>query len=290
MSELLTFSTQELFYFLLSISLLVLSIIGTRKWISKSISTSFDFNRHHFMVGAAVAVTSSIALINWETTTSVKQYRTGPLEDIFTMILDSPITHQKKVEKTPPIVKPPKKIIKTPDLTKIKLVDKLENKNESPVTLIDNDDIVDVPVVSADTSLAPMIVPKPQKEDAEEEFVFISEQMPRFPGCSSEYMNNREKEQCSKEKLLSFIYKTLKYPAVARENRIEGMVVIRFMITKEGKLTNIKLLRDIGAGCGKAAVKVVESMKELPDAWEPGRQRGQAVNVLYTLPVKFKLQ
>jgi len=251
MSELLTFSTQELFYFLLSISLLVLSIIGTRKWISKSISTSFDFNRHHFMVGAAVAVTSSIA---------------------------------------PPIVKPPKKIIKTPDLTKIKLVDKLENKNESPVTLIDNDDIVDVPVVSADTSLAPMIVPKPQKEDAEEEFVFISEQMPRFPGCSSEYMNNREKEQCSKEKLLSFIYKTLKYPAVARENRIEGMVVIRFMITKEGKLTNIKLLRDIGAGCGKAAVKVVESMKELPDAWEPGRQRGQAVNVLYTLPVKFKLQ
>lgn len=48
-------------------------------------------------------------------------------------------------------------------------------------------------------------------------------------------------------------------------------------------------MRDIGAGCGDAAATVIRNMNELPQKWTPGKQRGRPVKVLYTLPVKFKL-
>lgn len=288
MNELMTFSTQELLYYLVSLPLLLCSFIGFKKWFSKTISTSFDFNKHHFLVGGAVALISCIAFINWETTTSGTEYRSGPLEDVFTVILDCPITyHKKREKKTPPPVKA-KRLIRPISLTKINLVKNVETHEETPLP-IESDDIPIAPVL-LDTSSAPMTLPVPAKKEETTPFVSIAEQMPRFPGCENLEWSNKEKETCSKGKLLNYIYKNLKYPAVARENGIEGMVVIRFTVNTEGKIINVELLRDIGAGCGNAAVKVVESMNNLPENWEPGRQRGQAVNVLYTLPVKFKLQ
>ena len=113
--------------------------------------------------------------------------------------------------------------------------------------------------------------------------------MPRFPGCEDLNASNHEKEQCAKEKMLQYIYANLKYPVKAAEASVEGMVVLQFAVTAEGLLDDIKIVRDIGAGCGQAAADVIEKMNAEKLTWIPGYQRGKAVAVIYTLPVKFKL-
>ena len=123
-----------------------------------------------------------------------------------------------------------------------------------------------------------------------EEIFKVVEENPRFPGCEDLAGSKEEKEKCSKEKLLEFIYKNIKYPAIARENGIQGMCVVRFVVEKNGSITDIELVRDIGAGCGEEAVRVVGLMNEMGERWSPGRQRGQPVRVQYNLPVRFKLE
>ncbi len=127
-----------------------------------------------------------------------------------------------------------------------------------------------------------------ERADADEILV-RAEQMPRFPGCEDMEGSLDEKQACAEQKLLSFIYKNLKYPQVDKENRYEGTVIIRFVVDKHGNVVNTNILRDIGINCGKEAKRVVELMNDLPQKWTPGKQRGNAVNVQFTLPVKFKL-
>lgn len=131
--------------------------------------------------------------------------------------------------------------------------------------------------------------PPPPAPEVEEIFKVV-EQMPRFPGCEDEPGDNKAKEDCAKQKMLEYIYKNLKYPAIARENGVEGMCVIQFVVSKTGAVTEAKIVRDIGAGCGGAALDIVEKMNSLPQKWTPGKQRGRNVKVLYTLPVRFKLE
>lgn len=114
--------------------------------------------------------------------------------------------------------------------------------------------------------------------------------MPRFPGCEDMKGSDAEKEECAKKKLLEFIYGNLKYPAIARENGVEGNVVIQFVVDKDGSVKDINIVRDIGAGCGTAAQTAVESMNNMGKKWTPGKQLGRPVKVLYTLPIKFKLE
>jgi protein TonB len=102
--------------------------------------------------------------------------------------------------------------------------------------------------------------------------------------------SNKEKEECAKGKMLQYIYKNLNYPAIARENGVEGMCVIQFVVDRTGSVTGAKVVRDIGAGCGDAALKVVNGMNNMAQKWTPGQQRGRPVKVLYTLPVRFKLE
>jgi len=131
--------------------------------------------------------------------------------------------------------------------------------------------------------------PPPPPEPEVEEIFRVVEQMPRFPGCEDEG-SKEEKDACAQKKLLEYIYKNVKYPAIARENGIQGRVVLQFVVEKDGSITDINVVRDIGAGCGEEAQRVVESMNNMPQKWTPGKQRGKSVRVQFTLPVSFKLQ
>ncbi|MEY4134579.1 MAG: hypothetical protein RL386_929, partial [Bacteroidota bacterium] len=91
-------------------------------------------------------------------------------------------------------------------------------------------------------------------------------------------------------KLMEFIYSNIHYPAVARENGVEGNVVVQFVVNTDGSATDLKIVRDIGGGCGEEALRVVELMNVLKDKWVPGKQRGRPVRVMFTLPIRFKLQ
>lgn len=82
-----------------------------------------------------------------------------------------------------------------------------------------------------------------------------------------------------------YISKTLKYPAEAKKNNISGRVILRFVVQKDGSLTDIKVLRGIGGGADEEAVRVLtESPK-----WKPGIDNGNPVNVAYTIPIFFQL-
>jgi periplasmic protein TonB len=132
--------------------------------------------------------------------------------------------------------------------------------------------------------------PPPQPPKTVEDEIFkVVEQMPRFPGCEDKG-TDKEKDDCAKGKMLEYIYKNLKYPAIARENGVEGQAVLQFVVDKDGSITDVKIARDPGAGCGAAAESVILSMNNMGKKWTPGKQRGRAVKVLYTLPVKFKLE
>jgi len=118
------------------------------------------------------------------------------------------------------------------------------------------------------------------------------EEMPRFTGCEGMEGSAKDKEMCAQYDMLMFIYKNLKYPNEARENGVEGTVVAQFMVDTTGHLKDLKIVREIGGGCGDAVLEVLDNMNnEYNNApFVPGMQRGKAVKVQYTLPVRFRLE
>jgi len=119
----------------------------------------------------------------------------------------------------------------------------------------------------------------------------IVEQMPRFSGCEEMIGSALDKETCAQTKMLMHIYKSLVYPPLARENNVQGMVVVQFIVNTSGFLQDFDVVRSIGGGCDEAAVNALKSMNDLPFApFVPGVQRDKAVKVLYTMPIRFKLE
>lgn len=87
------------------------------------------------------------------------------------------------------------------------------------------------------------------------------------------------------EALYKFIADNLNYPQLALENAIQGKVYVTFFVEKDGSVSNVRILRDIGGGCGLEAKRVVESMPK----WIPGRQSGVVVRTQFNLPINFVL-
>ena len=144
------------------------------------------------------------------------------------------------------------------------------------------------PVNDIDIPLAPPPPPPPPPGPKDDLFDEVDE-MPRFPGCENQDLAGQELTNCSKKQLLEYIYSNLRYPEKARDEGIEGMVVIRFVIETDGSISNANIIRDIGGGCGVEAKKVVESMNHMKEKWIPGKKDNALARVSFTLPVKFKL-
>ena len=104
----------------------------------------------------------------------------------------------------------------------------------------------------------------------DEVYVFV-EEYPSFPG--------------GEEALYKFIDDNLRYPDEAREPNVQGTVVIRFVVEKDGSISNATIAREIGCGCGREALRVVNMMPR----WNPGKQGGKPVRTEFTLPVQFYL-
>jgi len=124
----------------------------------------------------------------------------------------------------------------------------------------------------------------------ENEGAKVVEEMPLFPGCEEKELPHAEMKKCADGLLLRYIYTNLIYPQKARENGVEGMAVVRFVISTKGEIVEAEIFRDPGVGLGKASLWVVNRMNYLCAPWTPGKQDGKSVKVQYTLPVKFKLE
>ncbi|MCQ2326506.1 MAG: energy transducer TonB [Bacteroidales bacterium] len=99
----------------------------------------------------------------------------------------------------------------------------------------------------------------------------VLEEYPEFPG--------------GMEALMDFLSKNIKYPEAAKEQGIEGRVFVTFVVEKNGSVNNVKVVRDIGGGCGEEAARVVKMMPK----WKPGKQNGKVVRTQFNLPIKFSL-
>lgn len=119
--------------------------------------------------------------------------------------------------------------------------------------------------------------------------VFITpDQMPLFPGCDQSLPYDQLKE-CSTKELLRYIYTNLVYPEKSRKDGIEGMVVVKFVVSKSGYIFNKEFVRTPDVHLQQSVNAMLTKMNE-EHTWIPGVQNGKKVNVQYTLPVKFKLE
>ena len=115
--------------------------------------------------------------------------------------------------------------------------------------------------------------PVRREETIEEEQIFtIVEEAPTFPGGDAE--------------MYAYLRKAVKYPQMAQDAGITGTVYLTFEVDKDGNIKDTKVLRGIGGGCDEEAIRVVKAMPK----WKPGKQRGKAVRVQFTLPIKFTLR
>ncbi len=126
--------------------------------------------------------------------------------------------------------------------------------------------------------------PPPPPTKAKTDVFKVVENMPRFPGCEEE-TDEQTRKDCALNKMLKFVYGNIAYPEIAKNNGVEGTVVIKFVVNEKGEIINPELVRDIGASCGTEALRVVNMMPN----WIPGSQLGEKVAVQYHLPVKFQL-
>ncbi|NOT36070.1 MAG: energy transducer TonB [Saprospiraceae bacterium] len=113
-------------------------------------------------------------------------------------------------------------------------------------------------------------------------------QWPLFAGCNDENISYKEKKKCSDGKLLSFLKGNIKYPSQALKNKTTGTVLIQFIVEKNGSISNISIVKDIGDGCGSEARRVLELINSMKLFWHPGIQGNNAVRFQYTLPVEFE--
>lgn len=106
---------------------------------------------------------------------------------------------------------------------------------------------------------------------SEDEIFKSVEQMPQFPGGDAA--------------LMEYLKSHLNYPPMAAQNKIQGRVVVQFVVEKDGSISEIKVVRSVDKDLDEEAVRIIKSFPK----FIPGRQNGRAVSVWYTLPVTFKL-
>ena len=99
----------------------------------------------------------------------------------------------------------------------------------------------------------------------------VVEVMPQFPG--------------GQIAMMKYIMENIKYPKQAMKERIQGRVTVRFIVEKDGSISDVKPILSVHPLLNKEAVRVVESMPK----WTPGKQNGKPVRVRFNLPVMFKL-
>ena len=140
-------------------------------------------------------------------------------------------------------------------------------KNGKPAKAENTDVVFDMPLEEA------MKAEKQKKETPQEKVIFqVVEQMPEFPG--------------GMQKAMEFLGKNIKYPVAAQEAKIEGRVIVQFVVERDGSVSDVKVMRGVNPELDAEAIRVVSMMPK----WIPGKQRGKAVAVKYTMPMMFRLQ
>ena len=123
-----------------------------------------------------------------------------------------------------------------------------------------------------------------QTDKDEKVIINITEEDPIFPGC--EDVDSKERKNCFTQKLSEHIQKNYNYPEKARKKKITGKVIVSFVINKEGEINSITTRGPIN---GKILEEEAKRIISLLPKMKPGAQKGEPVNVRYTIPINFNL-
>jgi protein TonB len=241
---------------------------------------AFRYRSFIMRMSLAIVLALIIFAFNWTTYDNNEEY------EAISIALDEEIAIEppRSKELPPPPPPPPPPMVTEVVVSDVLEEDEIEFTDQS----IEAESQVVTPTVEKHAAPPPPPPPKMKEPEVEEIFKIV-EQMPRFPGCESVAGDQNAKKECADRKMMEFIYANIQYPAIARENNVEGTVVVQFVVDTDGSISNAKVVRDIGAQCGEEALRIVELMNNMPEKWTPGKQRGRPVRVLFMLPVKFKL-
>lgn len=110
---------------------------------------------------------------------------------------------------------------------------------------------------------------EPEPEPITTERFIIVENMPEFNGSLNKYLSEN-----------------VKYPKKAKKMGLQGKVHVQFVVSKKGEIKEVKILRGVNKWLDEEALRVVSAMPN----WKPGKQRGKAVEVIYNLPINFRLK
>ncbi|NVK49101.1 MAG: energy transducer TonB, partial [Cyclobacteriaceae bacterium] len=144
------------------------------------------------------------------------------------------------------------------------------DQNLADENTIKPENVVEIINEDGETELRGMVNGKLVEINADEIFDVV-EDMPKPSGGMSAWNE--------------YLISNLKYPTKARETETEGTVIVAFVVNTDGSISDVEILRGIGAGCDEEALRVIQNAPN----WEPGKQRGKEVRTRMRLPIRFKL-
>lgn len=192
------------------------------------------------------------------------------------MLKETIVTDTVTVSPMPPPPPPPPAVFSSLEKALVIIDGAVSNK---PVSEIPPDEIAEVRVLKDEAAIKAygsegkngVIEIITKKNVPKDDTFVIVEEMPQFPGGN--------------EAMMSWIMNNIKYPAEAVRDKITGMVIVAFIVDKNGKVRDVKVDRSVSQSIDAEAIRVISSM---PD-WQPGKQKGKPVDVQYKVPVRFSL-
>ncbi len=227
--------------------------------LKKSLKADLESKRNtFFMLGLVIALGVTLLAFEWTS----KQGKADSLGSQTAQEVEEeiiPITREQEIKPPPP--PPPPKVVEVLNIVEddVEIEDELEIEDSEA----DDETVIDV---------APVVVAEEEEEEDAAQVFFIVEDMPEFPG--------------GELALRKYISSHVKYPVIAQENGIQGKVYVTFVVGKDGRVYNAGIARGVDPSLNKEALRVVNALPP----WKPGKQRGKAVNVSYTVPINFVLQ
>lgn len=113
----------------------------------------------------------------------------------------------------------------------------------------------------------------------------VVESVPIFPGCE-DLTDNASRKQCFQKQLLQFVSENFVYPETARQLKIQGRVIVSFVVEKNGSVSNIEILRSVDPWLDEEALRVIRALPTI----QPARQRGAPVRMSFVVPLKIELK
>lgn len=230
-----------------------------------------DLNRDsglYFVIGLTI-----VLFLTWR----ALEYKTYEKDNVVVELMNVTDDLKEEVPITEAIKAPPP----PPPPSAPEIIEVVEDEAEIEETIIESTEINQETIVDAIMEVDDVVVEEIE-EDISVPFSVI-ENVPIYPGCEKE-KGNKKRKACFQKKIQEHIAEEFRYPEFAAEMGIQGRVYVQFIIDAKGRITSVRT-RGPDLGLEEEGARIVSTLPQMT----PGKQRGRAVKVPYSIPINFKL-